>query len=107
MGKQRVIAYLRVSTQEQAQEGWSMGEQRRRLAAYSEGIGVDVVEYVEDGGYSGKDLDRPGIVKALAALDAGVADGIAVVRLDRLTRRLRDLSLLVDTYFASKYALLS
>ena len=45
--------------------------------------------------------DRPALARALAALELGKADGIVVVKLDRLTRSVRDLGTLVDRYFAA------
>lgn len=52
--------------------------------------------------------DRPVLAAALAALRAGEADGIIVVKLDRLTRSVRDLGSLLEDYFGSKgYELLS
>jgi site-specific DNA recombinase len=57
---------------------------------------------------SGKDMDRPGLQKILAMLRAGEIDGIIVAKLDRLTRRVRDLDYMLETYFSDgKYQLLS
>jgi DNA invertase Pin-like site-specific DNA recombinase len=53
-------------------------------------------------------MERPGLQSALAALRAGRADSVIVVKLDRLTRSVRDLGSLIDDYFAAgRYALLS
>ena len=52
--------------------------------------------------------NRPGLQRVLSMLDAGTASGVLVVKLDRLTRSVRDLGELVDNYFADgKRALLS
>jgi site-specific DNA recombinase len=106
-GRTRVVCYSRVSTEEQAAEGASLAAQRARLEAYAVALDLDVVAFCEDAGRSAKNLDRPGIQAALQALDAGRADGLLIVKLDRLTRSVRDLADLLDGYFAERFALLS
>ena len=48
------------------------------------------MRWVEDAGYSAKNLDRPGVQAALAALAQGEADALVVAKLDRLSRSLLD-----------------
>lgn len=108
MTRTRTIAYLRVSTDKQADKGVSLDAQRAKVAAYAELYDLEIVEVVVDAGVSAKTLDRPGLSRALGMLDKGEADALLVVKLDRLTRSVRDLGDLVDRYFASgKAALLS
>ena len=57
------------------------------------------MEIVCDDGYSAKSLDRPGIKRALAMLTEKRVNAIVVVKLDRLTRSVKDLGFLCDTYF--------
>ena len=66
------LAYVRVSTVEQAQEGASLEAQRGSLQAEASRRGWDV-ELVSDEGYSAKDLKRPGLLDALERLDRGEA----------------------------------
>jgi DNA invertase Pin-like site-specific DNA recombinase len=68
---------------------------------------LELVAVFADAGLSAKSLDRPGLTSALALLEAGAAAGLLVVKLDRLTRSVRDLGELVDRYFASRFSLLS
>jgi DNA invertase Pin-like site-specific DNA recombinase len=69
---------------------------------------LELVAVDEDAGVSAKSIQaRPGLLRALARLDAGDADGILVVKLDRLTRSVRDLGDLVERYFAARFSLLS
>src|SRR4051812_45082579 len=56
---------------------------------------------------TGKHLKRPGIQRALKMLRKGEADGILVTKIDRLTRRTRDLEELVEKYFGAKHTLVS
>lgn len=104
----RTIAYLRVSTDKQADKGVSLDAQRSKVAAYAELYDLEITEVIVDAGASAKTLDRPGLTKALAMLRKGEADALLVVKLDRLTRSVRDLGELVERYFApGKSALLS
>jgi DNA invertase Pin-like site-specific DNA recombinase len=88
------LAYIRVSTIEQAQHGASMDAQRSTLTVEAERRGWDV-EVVADEG-SGKNLNRPGLTAALARLDAGEADYLLSVRLDRVSRSVADFAGLLD-----------
>ena len=104
----RTIAYLRVSTDKQADRGVSLDAQRAKVKAYAELYDLDVVEVIVDAGESAKSLDRPGLQRALSMLKRGEGDALLVVKLDRLTRSVRDLGHLVERYFApGKAALLS
>lgn len=104
----RTVAYLRVSTDKQAESGVSIDAQRAKVAAYASLYDLDLVDVIVDAAVSAKSLDRPGLEQALAMLDEGHADALLVVKLDRLTRSVRDLGDLVDRYFASgRWALLS
>lgn len=97
--RMRVVGYLRVSTEQQAQEGVSLDAQRTRIKAYCVSQAVTLVDVIVDEGYSAKSLDRPGLRSALRMLSDGKADAIVVVKLDRLTRSVKDLGHLCDTYF--------
>jgi DNA invertase Pin-like site-specific DNA recombinase len=104
----RTIAYLRVSTEKQADRGVSLDAQRAKAAAYAELYDLEIVEVIVDAGESAKTLDRPGLQRALAMLKRGEAAALLVVKLDRLTRSVADLGELVETYFSpGKAALLS
>jgi len=107
--KTRAIAYLRVSTDKQADEGASLDAQRAKVAAFAALYDLELVCIEVDAGASAKSLDRPGLGRALAALRSRQADALLVVKLDRLTRSVRDLGELLDGYFGAgkPWALLS
>src|SRR5579872_3799815 len=108
MSRTRTIAYLRVSTDKQADRGVSLDAQRAKVAAYAELYDLDLVDVIVDAGASAKTLDRPGLTRALGMLRKGEAEALLVVKLDRLTRSVRDLGELVERHFApGKAALLS
>ena len=95
----RTVAYLRVSTAGQAEHGVSLDAQRAKVEAYAALYDLDLVAVEVDAGVSAKTLDRPALRSALARLDSGAAEALLVVKLDRLTRSVRDLGDLLDRYF--------
>jgi DNA invertase Pin-like site-specific DNA recombinase len=94
------VAYVRVSTEKQADEGVSLEAQEAQVRAYATLYGLDIVEVIVDAGASAKSLDRPGLTRALEMLATGAVTGLLVAKLDRLTRSVRDLGTLVTTTFA-------
>lgn len=98
----KVIGYVRVSTEEQADEGQSLKAQRAKLVAYAALYDLQLVAVYEDAGVSGKRLDRPGLGAALHDLRDGRAGGLLIAKLDRLTRSVADWQRLVDGYFGEK-----
>lgn len=105
----KTVAYIRVSTSDQSDNGHSLAAQREKIELYARLHGLELVEIIEDAGVSAKSMDRPGLQRALAMLDQGEADALLVPKLDRLTRSVADLGRLIDTYFAEgkRAALLS
>lgn len=104
----RAVAYLRVSTEKQADHGVSLAAQRSKVEAYASLYDLELVAVVEDAGASAKTLERDGLRTVLGMLDRGEADAVLVVKLDRLTRSVRDLDALISTWFAGgRFALLS
>ncbi len=104
----RTVAYLRVSTDKQAEHGISMDAQRAKVEAYAKLYDLDIIEVIADAGHSAKSLERPGLERALGLLRDGDADALLVVKLDRLTRSVRDLGELLERYFHDgRWALMS
>ena len=91
----RVAIYLRRSTDDEHQP-FSLDAQQTRLHAYiSSQPGWRLVATFTDDA-SGATLNRPGLTDALTAAGTGAFDILLVHRVDRLTRRIRDLSYLVE-----------
>lgn len=95
----RAVAYLRVSTAQQADHGVSLAAQRAKVEAYASLYDLDLVAVIEDAGASAKTLARDGLQQALGMLASGEADALLVVKLDRLTRSVRDLDTLISKHF--------
>lgn len=93
----RAALYIRVSTQEQAQEGYSVGEQKERLIAYCKAQDWLIANIYVDGGFSGSNLNRPAIQQLISETDK--FDVVLVYKLDRLSRSQRDTLYLIEEVF--------
>ena len=91
--------YARVSTDEQAREGYSIAAQLHTLNAWAVVKGAtSVTEYVDEG-FSAKNMRRPNVQRLLADCMAGRIDMVIVWKLDRLSRNLRDLLVTIEDIF--------
>ena len=96
----RAIGYVRVSTEQQSVEGVSLDAQKIKLAAHCTAQDIHLVEIIADEGVSAKSIDRSGLQRALKMLRNGQAQALVVVKLDRLTRSVKDLGFLCENYFS-------
>jgi DNA invertase Pin-like site-specific DNA recombinase len=105
-----MVGYCRVSTDEQAASGHGLAAQRAAIDAEATRRGW-TISWVSDHGYSGKNLRRPGIARALGLLRAPrrsrTAGGLVVAKLDRLTRSLSDFAHLMDRAHREGWALVA
>ena len=83
------LAYIRVSTEEQADSGLSLENQRARIRAQAEANGWTLAAVFEDAGVSAKSLNRPALRAALKELRPGRV--LVALKLDRFTRSVPDL----------------
>ena len=90
------VAYVRVSTEDQVD--YSPDAQRNRCREYARQHHLGAVTVVADEGWSGKNLDRPGVRRLLELVEAEQVMHVIVWRLDRLSRDNRDLSELVRLF---------
>lgn len=88
--------YIRVSTLEQAKEGYSIPAQKERLKAYCKAQGWNDYKLYIDEGVSAKDLNRPKLKLLLDHVEEGKINIILVYRLDRFTRRVKDLHKMLE-----------
>lgn len=92
----KAVGYIRVSTEEQVLEGYSIDAQKNRIIEYCQVNGFDLIDYYIDEGISGKSLKRPKVQEMIADVKSHKFDIIVIYRLDRLSRSLRDLANLID-----------
>lgn len=94
--------YCRVSTQEQAEHGYSIGEQEERLRDYCRARGWVVSKAYVDAGYSGAKTDRPALQELMNDIKRAHAPDIVIVwKLDRLSRSQKDTLYLVEDVFGA------
>ncbi|UYL94141.1 site-specific recombinase [Geobacillus phage vB_GthS_PK5.2] len=94
----RTALYIRVSTEDQARDGYSIHMQKEKLHAYCVSQGWDIEGFYIDDGYSAKDLDRPEMKRMIENIKNGLIDCVLVYRLDRLTRSVLDLHNLLKLF---------
>lgn len=94
----RTAIYMRVSTNEQVEEGYSLSAQKERLTAFVMSQGWDIAGYYVDEGISAKDMKREQLIRMIADVKKGLIDVVLVYRLDRLTRSVVDLHELLKVF---------
>ena len=98
MDNERKIAgvYIRVSTEDQAREGFSLGEQEEKLLQLCKFKELEVYKVYKDAGISAKDMEhRPQFQEMLKDMKEGNLNYIVAYKLDRITRSVRDLEELI------------
>ena len=104
----KVGLYLRVSTQEQAERGWSIEGQYTELRKFCEARkDWKVVRVLRDPGFSAADLERPGVQQLLELVQTGDLDIVVVWRYDRLSRDNLDFPLLLHLFRKNNVELVS
>src|SRR5579863_1198900 len=103
----KTIGYVRVSTDKQADRGVSLEAQAKRIRAMAVVHNAELLDIIVDGGESAKSLNRPGMERLLALVDAGEVQTVIIAKLDRLTRSVKDLCTLLEKFERRGVALIS
>ena len=91
--------YVRVSTEEQAQEGFSIRAQQQKLKDYARIKEWSIYNIYIDEGISGKNLtERPAVKQMIKDIEKGLVKNVVVFKIDRLTRSTGDLAFLIDLF---------
>lgn len=89
--------YIRVSTEDQAREGFSLGEQQEKLEQLCKYKDYKVFKIYKDAGISAKDMEhRSAFQQMLQDMRAGKINYIVAYKLDRVTRSVKDLEVLIS-----------
>jgi site-specific DNA recombinase len=89
--------YVRVSTQDQAQHGFSLDAQQESLINYAKALGYEIYKIYRDEGKSGKDMKhRSEMMQMLRDAEGKKFSAIFIYKLDRFSRSLKDLILTID-----------
>ncbi len=92
----KAISYTRVSTEDQANTGVSLAAQQEKIRQYAGLYGLEIVEAIQDAGFSAKNTNRPGMQRLLSLMEKKAIEAVIVAKLDRLTRNIRDLADIVE-----------
>jgi DNA invertase Pin-like site-specific DNA recombinase len=96
-----------VSTDKQADRGVSLEAQSEKVRAMAVVQGAELADVIVDAGESAKSLDRPGMQRLLALVDAKAVDTVIIAKLDRLTRSVKDLAELLERFTRRGVSLVS
>jgi len=105
VGRPRAVLYARVSTEEQVKSGYSLRQQMEALRTYCEAEGLEVAAEIDDPGYSGAYLDRPGLEQVRSLVEAGGVSLVLSQDRDRLSREPAYLYLLREEFLRHGCAL--
>jgi site-specific DNA recombinase len=94
----KVAIYIRVSTEEQAKEGFSIDTQKEKLTDFCRLHEWPIYDYYIDDGYSAKDLKRPNMQRLMGDLEKNLFDIVLVYKLDRLVRSVYYLNELLQEF---------
>lgn len=82
-----VGVYVRVSTEEQRDQGYSIDAQLREIKEYCERRNLNIIDIYNDAGHSAKDLNRPEMERMLNDIKNGKINLVISMKVDRLTRK--------------------
>jgi DNA invertase Pin-like site-specific DNA recombinase len=102
-----VLGYTRVSTSSQSESGAGLAAQRAAIHTEVERREWQLVEILEDAGYSARDFNRPAVMAAMAMLERGEADALLVSKLDRLSRSMLDFATVMATARKEGWSIIS
>ena len=103
----KAALYVRVSTQEQALEGYSLDAQQEKLKKYAEYQKYDVVGVYRDEGFSAASMARPALQRLINDIKVGKINTVLIYKLDRLSRRVKDVLELVELFIKYEVTLFS
>lgn len=94
-----VGCYLRVSTIDQAEEGYSIEQQKDKLKQYCSVKDWSVYKFYIDAGFSGSNINRPAMQELIGDVTNNKIDMVLVYKLDRLSRSQKDTLYLIEDVF--------
>jgi len=97
--KTHAAIYIRVSTDHQREEGYSIDAQKEMLEAHCVSKGIKHYEYYIDGGFTGSNIERPEMQRLIRDVKCGKVCHVVVYKLDRLSRSQKDTLYLIEDVF--------
>ena len=99
MKRKHAALYIRVSTDAQFEDGFSVDAQKDMLEGYCRSRGWKDYEFYIDGGFTGSNIDRPAMKRLIGDAKAGAVSQVVVYKLDRLSRSQKDTLFLIEDVF--------
>ena len=93
------VAYMRVSTEKQAEEGNGLDSQRRDIQAYAGKNGMLISDWYIDDGYTGANMDRPALQRLINDCYTKKVKNVLAFKLDRLSRSMVDGIYIIEKIF--------
>lgn len=103
----KAIGYIRVSTQDQADSGLSLTHQENKIKAYCSALDIELVDVLADAGFSAKNTNRPALQNIMQLMKSKQIDAVVILKLDRLTRSVKDLGALTELFEKTDVSLIS
>jgi len=97
--KKIAAIYIRVSTDAQREEGYSIDAQKEMLQAHCVSKGLNNYAYYIDGGFTGSNIERPEMQRLISDVKQGKISHVVVYKLDRLSRSQKDTLYLIEDIF--------
>ena len=95
----KAAIYIRVSTDAQREEGYSVDAQKEMLTAYCVSKSIKNYDYYIDAGFTGSNIDRPGLKRLVGDINNNLISYVLVYKLDRLSRSQKDTLYLIEDVF--------
>lgn len=99
MTAEKTAIYVRVSTDAQREEGYSVEAQKEMAEAYVKSKGIKNFKFYVDGGFSGSNIERPALKQLIEDVKLGKINMVVVYKLDRLSRSQKDTLYLIEDVF--------
>lgn len=93
------VAYMRVSTEKQAEEGNGLDSQKRDIKAYCQKNDLLIADWYIDDGYTGANMERPALQRMISDCMAGKVKSVVAFKLDRLSRSMVDGIYIIERIF--------
>lgn len=95
----KTALYIRVSTDFQFEEGYSVDAQKEKLEQYCKLKDIENYEFYIDGGWSGSNIERPEMKRMMEEITENKVASVIVYKLDRLSRSQKDTVFLLEDVF--------
>ncbi len=94
----RVVGYIRISKKDKDEKGLSLENQESKIYSYADTKDLEVSEIYKDDGKSAKNVKRDKLQEVLDGVKDGTVGHVIIYKIDRLTRSIKDLGMLLELF---------